>query len=77
MKNWVKSVALSFLLAAIVANAAWAQTFTAAVNRTEVPQGETFVLNDVPLSFGLRKKYQDRQVTLVPAKNCEEIEALE
>ena len=44
MKNWVKSVALSFLLAAIVANAAWAQTFTAAVNRTEVPQGETFVL---------------------------------
>lgn len=40
-------------------------------------EGETFVLNDVPLSFGLRKKYQDRQVTLVPAKNCEEIEALE
>ena len=27
-----------------MANAAWAQTFTAAVNRTEVPQGETFVL---------------------------------
>ncbi len=44
MKNWVKSVALSFLFAAVVANAAWAQTFTAAVNRTEVPQGETFVL---------------------------------
>lgn len=40
-------------------------------------EGETFVLNDVPLSFGLRKKYQDRQVTLVPAKNYEEIEALE
>lgn len=40
-------------------------------------EGETFVLNDVPLSFGLRKKYQDRQVTLVPAQNCEEIEALE
>lgn len=40
-------------------------------------KGETFVLNDVPLSFGLRKKYQDRQVTMVPAENCEEIKALE
>lgn len=35
-------------------------------------EGETFVLNDVPLSFGLRKKYQDRQVTLMPSDNCEE-----
>lgn len=35
-------------------------------------KGETFVLNDVPLSFGLQKKYQDRQVTLVISDNCEE-----
>lgn len=34
--------------------------------------GETFILNDVPLSFGLRKKYQDRQVTLLPVENTEE-----
>lgn len=29
--------------------------------------GETMTLNDVPVCFGLRKVYQDRQVTVVPA----------
>lgn len=44
MKKLIKSVSLSILLGVAFIGAAWAQTFNAAVNRTEVPQGETFVL---------------------------------
>lgn len=44
MRKLIKSVSLSILLGVAFIGAAWAQTFNAAVNRTEVPQGETFVL---------------------------------
>ena len=44
MRKVIKSVSLSILLGVAFIGAAWAQTFNAAVNRTEVPQGETFVL---------------------------------
>ena len=35
----------------------------------ECADGEVLTLNDVPLSFGLHKKYSDRRVTVVPAIN--------
>ena len=41
MRKLIKSVSLSILLGVAFIGAAWAQTFNAAVNRTEVPQGET------------------------------------
>lgn len=44
MRKLIKSVSLSILLGVAFIGAAWAQTFNAVVNRTEVPQGETFVL---------------------------------
>lgn len=44
MRKLIKSVSLSILLGVAFIGAVWAQTFNAAVNRTEVPQGETFVL---------------------------------
>ena len=44
MRKLIESVSVSILLGVAFIGAAWAQTFNAAVNRTEVPQGETFVL---------------------------------
>ena len=44
MRKLIKSVSLSILLGVAFIGAAWAQTFNAVVNLTEVPQGETFVL---------------------------------
>ena len=44
MKKLYKYLFLSLVASVILAEAAWAQTFNATVNRTEIPQGETFVL---------------------------------
>jgi len=44
MRKLLKSLSLSILLTCVLIGASAAQTFNAVVNRTEVPQGETFVL---------------------------------
>lgn len=44
MKKIINYCSLSILFAMTFITTVWAQTFTAVVNRTEVPQGETFVL---------------------------------
>ena len=44
MKKLCNYLFLSLFASVILAGTAWAQTFNAIVNRTDVPQGETFVL---------------------------------
>lgn len=44
MKKLGNYLFLSLVASVILAGTAWAQTFNATVNRTDVPQGETFVL---------------------------------
>lgn len=44
MKKLCNYLFLSLVSSVILAGTAWAQTFNAIVNRTDVPQGETFVL---------------------------------
>ena len=44
MKKLGNYLFLSLIASVILAGTAWAQTFNATVNRTDVPQGETFVL---------------------------------
>lgn len=44
MKKFAKVLSLGLLFSLFIAFSAFAQAFTAQVNRTEVPQGETFVL---------------------------------